>query len=169
MIMRLLMILALMAVCVFPQNSYAAEAKKSGWQCVTYVRAISPVKLFGNAWTWWQQAASKYQRGHDPKVGSVLVFQKSPSMRSGHVALVRQKLNDREILIEHANWAPAGTSGRGKVTTDAKVIDVSPANDWTEVRVWYEGAQTFGRVNYSYGFIYSPDYDPDTGITWDNG
>lgn len=166
--MRLLTILALIFTLLAPQLSNAAEAKKQGWQCVTYVRQIAPVKLFGNAWTWWQQAASKYQRGHSPKLGSVLVFQKSPFMRSGHVAVVRQTVSDREILVEHANWAPAGTAGRGQVTTDAKIIDVSPNNDWTKVRVWYDKAQAFGRVNPSYGFIYSPDYDPTTGITWNN-
>ena len=176
-----LFVFIIFALVCSPVTGHAESAKKRwvGWQCVTYARQISPVKLFGNAWTWWQQAVGKYDRGHDPKVGSVLVFQKSPFMRSGHVAVVREMVNEREILVEHANWAPAGANGRGKVTEDAKMIDVSPNNDWTEVRVWYEPVHNYGRVNQTYGFIYSPggvasgdandapDYDP-ADITWNN-
>ena len=173
-------ILVLMIATTFlcqPLAAHAETQKKkwSGWQCVTYARQISPIKIFGNAWTWWQQAASKYERGHNPKVGSVLVFQKSPFMHVGHVAVVREQLNDREIVVEHANWAPIGGQ-RGQVDADAKMMDVSPNNDWTQVRVWYGPASTYGRVNQTYGFIYSTksefqnsgDFDSDVEINWNN-
>lgn len=166
--MRFLIVLLLTLTFAAPHTVSASEIKKQGWQCATYARQIAPVKLFGAAWTWWQQAVGKYQRGNSPKLGSVLVFQKSPFMHSGHVAVVRQQVSEREILVEHANWAASGTAGRGKIETDAKVIDVSPNNDWTEVRVWYSPAHAFGRTNASYGFVYAPNLDPKTGITWDD-
>ncbi|MFN3286808.1 MAG: CHAP domain-containing protein, partial [bacterium] len=33
------------------------------WQCVPFARMISGVQIFGDAWTWWKQAAGKYETG----------------------------------------------------------------------------------------------------------
>ena len=141
-------------------------AQAGGWQCATYAREIAPVELRGNAWTWWQQAADKYDRGATPKIGAVLVFKRTASMPKGHVAVVRRVISPTEILVEQANWGTRGDGQRGKVSAGDRVIDVSPKNDWSDVRVWYEPVDDFGRANPTYGFIYAPDYDPKTGIQW---
>ena len=150
-------------------DSAAAVAhhhKSHGWQCVTYVRLITPILLRGNAWTWWKKATGQYDRGNEPKLGAVMVFKRTRVMPLGHVAVVRRIINDREVWIEHANWG-RGPNGHGKVSVGDRVIDVSENNDWTDVRVWSEAANDFGRVNATYGFIYSPNYDPRTGIIWE--
>ena len=35
-------------------------------QCVPYARDHSSVKIYGDAYTWWEQAAGKYQRSGVP-------------------------------------------------------------------------------------------------------
>ena len=45
--------------------------------------------------TWWDQAAGKYERGHDPKVGSVLAFKSYGKMSVGHDAMVSRIVSDR--------------------------------------------------------------------------
>ncbi len=137
-----------------------------GWQCAAYARLITPINLFGNAWTWWKKATGQYDKGNEPKIASVIVFKRTKTMPLGHVAVVRQVVSDREVLVEQANWARQGSRGAGRVSVGDRVIDVSPKNDWTQVRVWSAAANDFGRVNATYGFIYSPDFDQRTGIQW---
>lgn len=120
-------------------------------QCVPYARAISGIEIFGDAWTWWQAAAGRYQRGARPLPGAVLVLKRDGRLPSGHVAVVSALVNAREIRITHANWGYAGKP-RGQVDRDIPVIDVSPANDWSEIRVW--NGDTFGRIYPAHGFIY---------------
>lgn len=123
-------------------------------QCVPFARAESGVQLFGNAKTWWNQADGAYARGNEPRQGAVIAFASTRAMPSGHVAVVRKVLNDREIMIDHANWSPIG-SRRGQVERNVRVKDVSPANDWSEVRVWYAPIGDLGlRTNPVQGFIY---------------
>ena len=55
-------------------------------------------------------------------------------MRLGHVAVVTGIVNDREIEVDQANWAGAGAY-KGGVQRGVHVIDASPANDWSSVRV----------------------------------
>jgi surface antigen len=125
-------------------------AAAQGWQCVGYARQASAVTLTGDAWTWWDQAAGRYARGQKPRPGAVLVLQQSDVMRSGHVAVVRRVLSSREITLDHANW-----SVRGEVEENVLAVDVSPDNDWSQVRVWYSpGAALGSRTNPAYGFIY---------------
>lgn len=128
----------------------AVENRPSGrlW-CVPFARAITGVSLKGNARTWWKQAAGRYERGNEPVIGAVMNFSGSRAMPMGHVAVVSAVVNDREILVDHANWE------RNRISLDARVIDVSPDNDWSEVRV-ANSAGTLGRVNPVYGFIYTP-------------
>src|SRR4051812_27488985 len=57
-------------------------------QCVPFARAASGIQIYGDAWTWWNQAEGKYDRGHAPKVGSVIVFAKTSRLPLGHVAVV---------------------------------------------------------------------------------
>jgi surface antigen len=124
------------------------------WQCVPFARLISGVQIYGDAWTWWKQAAGKYETGFSPKSGAVLCFKPSGKMRLGHVAVVSQVLTERVIQITHANWSRIGGT-RGQVEKDVTVIDVSPAGDWSEVKVWYDPVRDLGSSTYpTHGFIY---------------
>jgi hypothetical protein len=42
------------------------EALPGYLQCVPYARQASGIQLFGDARTWWDQAAGRYSRGHAP-------------------------------------------------------------------------------------------------------
>ncbi len=71
-------------------------------------------------------------------------------MPVGHVAMVSKVVSDREVLLTHANW-----SYRGGIERNVRAIDVSPNNDWTDVRVWYGPIGGLGlRSNPAKGFIY---------------
>jgi surface antigen len=124
-------------------------------QCVPFARNDSGIELKGNASIWWNEAAGRYQRGARPERGSVLSFAASGRMRLGHVAVVANVVNAREIEIDHANWW--GPGSHGGVSRGVPVVDVSPDNDWTEVRVAL-GNGDFGSVYRTHGFIYDrPD------------
>jgi surface antigen len=129
----------------------AAQAQY--WQCAPFARAISGVQLFGNAAGWWDQAAGRYARGNTPAVGAVLAFRATPGMRAGHVAVVDAVIDARTLSITHANWSPINGS-RGQIERGVTVIDVSAANDWSAVRVWYAPIRGIGRTSFpTYGFI----------------
>jgi hypothetical protein len=96
---------------------------------VPFARENTGIELVGNANTWWGSAAGLYERGAKPEVGSVLSFRATGHMRMGHVAVVSDVIDSRTIQVDHANWS------RGRVTRDMVVMDVSPDNDWTAVRV----------------------------------
>jgi surface antigen len=124
------------------------------WQCVPFARLVSGIQIFGDAWTWWSQAAGKYETGFVPKAGAVLCFRPSGHMRLGHVAVVSQVLTDRVIQITHANWSLIDGS-RGQVERNVTVVDVSPNGDWSEVKVWNDPSRNLGTTTYpTYGFIY---------------
>ncbi|HZK98642.1 MAG TPA: CHAP domain-containing protein [Caulobacteraceae bacterium] len=145
---------AAMLVCLSP----AAASAEDYWQCVPFARLMSGIQIFGDAHTWWQQAAGRYQTGFTPKAGAVLCFKPTGRMRLGHVAVVSQVLTDRVIQITHANWSIIeGT--RGQVEQNVTVIDVSPGGDWSQVKVWYDPARDLGTTVYpTYGFIYQDAY-----------
>lgn len=137
-----------MVACVLAN---AAPAAAQFWQCAPFAREVSGIQIRGNANTWWGQAAGRYERGHTPKVGSVLSFQATRRMRVGHVAMVSQVVSDREVLLTHANW-----SRRGGVERNVRAVDVSPAGDWSMVKVWYAPQGGLGTSSYpTNGFIYS--------------
>ena len=70
------------------------------------------------------------------------------------MAVVSQVLTDRIVQITHANWSPIEGS-RGKVEKDVTLVDVSPAGDWSQVKVWYDPNRDLGGSTYpTYGFIY---------------
>ena len=132
----------------------AAPAQAESWQCVPFARLMSGLSLFGDAWTWWQEASGKYTRGFTPDAGAVLVFKPYGAMSKGHVAVVSQVLTDRIIQVTHANWSQLA-GHRGKVEKDVTVVDVSPAGDWSQVKVWYDPVHDVGTTVYpTYGFIY---------------
>ncbi len=121
--------------------------------CVPYARARSGIQLAGDAWEWWDAAAGRYERGRDPRPGSVLVIARTARLPSGHVAVVTQVLGSREILVDHANWASG--AARGRIATDQRVVDVSPGNDWSLVRVWYPRINALGSTAFpARGFIH---------------
>ena len=103
-------------------------------ECVPYARNVSGIQLSGDAYVWWNEAAGRYERGQTPQPGSVLNFRANGRMRLGHVAVVQEVVNRREILITQANWGGPGFV-RGGVSSDIAVVDVSPNNDWTAVRM----------------------------------
>jgi hypothetical protein len=130
-------------------------AQAMALQCAPFAREISGVDIFGNAKTWWYQAEGRYARGDQPKLGAVMTFKPTRSMPMGHVAMVSKIVSDREVLIDHANWSTIN-GRRGHVERGARVIDVSAAGDWSEVRVWYAPLKSLGTSSYSlYGFIYN--------------
>lgn len=133
----------------------APAAAKDYLQCVPFARAESGVEIRGNAKTWWSQAAGTYERGDEPRQGAVMAFAGTRGMPMGHVAVVKKIVNDREILIDHANWSPIN-GRRGQIERDVRVVDVSDAGDWSMVRVWYAPIGDLGlRANPVQGFIYS--------------
>jgi len=140
--------------CALTLSAGGAANAENYWQCVPFARMISGIQLFGDAWTWWQQAAGKYSQGFSPKTGAVLVFKPTGIMNKGHVAVVSQVLTDRIIQVTHANWSVIDGT-RGKVERDVTVVDVSPSGDWSQVKVWFDPAGDVGKTVYpTYGFIY---------------
>jgi len=110
----------------------ATELKASGQKvwCVPFARDASGIEIRGNAGTWWSQAPSEgYARSRDPHVGAVMAFSSSRQLPMGHIAVVSRVLSEREILVDHANWAPS------EVSLGMYVRDVSDRNDWTAVRL----------------------------------
>ena len=144
-----------------PARSYAYGSGHSGGdiQCVTFARADTGIELSGNASAWWSNAAGVYQRGARPEAGSVLNFRANGAMRMGHVAVVNQVVDSRTIDIDHANWGGPGAV-RGGISRDISVVDVSPGNDWSAVRVGLGHSGEFGSIYPTYGFIYNR---PDRG------
>lgn len=125
------------------------------WQCAPFAREFSGIQLFGRAAEWWDQAAGRYARGNAPKVGAVLSFQSTGRMPAGHVGTVTEVVNSRSIRMTHANWSPIN-GVRGQVERNVEVVDVSPNNDWTQVRVWYAPIGKVGTGAYpTNGFIYA--------------
>ncbi len=131
-----------------------AAALYEGLQCVPFARAVSGVEIRGDAHTWWGQASGRYDRGNQPRVGAVLAFKPYGNMRLGHVAAVRRIINDRTILVSHANWSLIDGT-RGHIENNVRVIDVSGAGDWSEVRVWFDALGDLGTTHWPvHGFIY---------------
>jgi hypothetical protein len=91
-----------------------------------------------------------YARGNQPEIGSVLNFRPNPHMQLGHVAAVKQVVDSRHVIIDHANWASPGHISRG-----VDVVDVSANNDWSAVRVGLGHSGSFGSVYPTFGFIYA--------------
>lgn len=100
-------------------------------QCAPYAREHSRIKIFGDAYTWWDRAAGKYPRGQAPQAGSVMVLHDYAGPTNGHVAVVRNLVSAREIRVDHANWL-----NDGSIYVNDPVMDVSADNDWSAVRVF---------------------------------
>lgn len=133
-------------------------------QCVPFARAASGIRIFGDAWTWWDQADGRYRRGEEPRVGAVIVFARSGRLPLGHVAVVSRIVERRVLMLTHANWSRQNGE-RGHTEQDVTLYDVSPGNDWSDVKVWYRDSEGLGSTIYPVrGFIYS-DAKPARELT----
>jgi surface antigen len=147
------MIASALALGVAAPSSAASLLDYVG-ECVPFARAASGVQIYGDAWTWWDQAAGKYERGSRPRVGAVIAFAKSPRLSRGHVAVVSRVVEDRVLMVTHANWSRFNGE-RGHVEQDVTFFDVSPEGDWSQVKVWYRDNRGLGTTVYPvHGFIY---------------
>jgi len=108
-------------------------------QCVPYARRLSGLPIFGNAATWWLSAYGLYRRSNRPTPDAVMVFRASHRNPFGHLAVVNTVVDTRKILVDHANWLNGG-----RIHRVTPVIDVSPGNDWSAVRVWYTPGKRLG-------------------------
>ncbi|AQS89422.1 amidase [Neoasaia chiangmaiensis] len=125
-------------------------------QCVAFAKTASDVILHGNAADWWYNARGVYARGAAPEPGSVLNFRATRRMPLGHVAVVKEIQDSRTIVIDQSHWAQRG------ISRNVHVIDVSPNNDWSAVRVALNGrSEDYGSIYPTYGFIYGR---PDNGV-----
>jgi surface antigen len=129
----------------------AATHSYPGLSCAPFARALTGLALAGDAADWWGQASGRYARQSTPAVGDVLVFRRTSRLPSGHVSVVSRVLDARHIHVIQANWVP------DELDEDQLIVDVSPRNDWTAVRVWYPPADQMGTHEYAtYGFILPP-------------
>ncbi|MCG8547795.1 MAG: SH3 domain-containing protein, partial [Alphaproteobacteria bacterium] len=134
----------------YPSLSPRIVVPHRRFQCVPYARLVSGIRIYGNAHTWWRQAEGRYKRGAVPSVGSVFVMRPNKRTRLGHIAVVMQVLSSREIVVDHANWL-----NRERIHLGTPIVDVSPNNDWSAVRVWYTPGRRYGASVYrGHGFIY---------------
>jgi hypothetical protein len=63
-------------------------------------------------------------------------------------------IDSRTVLLRHANWSPI-EGRRGQIEDNVEAVDVSPSNDWSEVRVWYAPINGLGATAWPVaGFIY---------------
>jgi surface antigen len=134
---------------------YQAAARivptKRPLQCVPFARKASGIQIRGDAWTWWTKAEGIYERGRTPRVGAVLAMKRTRRLRLGHLAVVKQIVDDRVIIVDQANWL-----NRGRIHLNTAVVDVSRNNDWSAVRVWYTPGKRYGARTYpTHGFIYA--------------
>jgi surface antigen len=138
-----------------PGRNVAENTGQKPLQCVPYARDHSSVKIYGDAWTWWGQAAGKFPRGSMPQSGAVMVLSGYAGPERGHVAVVQKIISPREIRVDHANWLDDGS-----IYLNDPVVDISAGNDWSEVRVWNIKTGAWGGNTYPVqGFILpgSPD------------
>jgi len=140
-----------------PAPSASSNPSDVAVSCVLYARAVSGIDIRGDAYAWWDNAAGRYLRGQVPEAGAVLVLAKTDRLQLGHLAVVRQVIDDRDILVDHSNWVP------GKIITGMQVRDVSPANDWTELRFFNQDYGVFGSIYLADGFIYQLTTVPTVG------
>jgi hypothetical protein len=136
-----------------PDEAYEPVARvtngRARLQCVPFARRESGVESYGDANTWWRQAAGRYETAETPSEGAVLVLHGYASANRGHVAVVKEVVSPRLIIVDHANWLNGG-----EVTRDVPIMDVSADGDWSEVRVWHVPGRHWGGRTYEVqGFI----------------
>lgn len=132
----------------FEPTAFVADPR-ARLQCVPFAREEAGVEIYGDANTWWRQAAGRYERAQRPSEEAVIVLRGYANANRGHVGVVREVVSDRLIVIDHANWLNSG-----EITRNVPVRDVSPNNDWSQVQVWHVPGRHWGARTYSVqGFI----------------
>jgi len=136
-----------------PDAAYEPIARVTNYrarlQCVPFARRESGVEIYGNANTWWRQAQGRYETAETPSEGAVMVLHGYNTNARGHVAVIKEQVSSRLIIVDHANWLNGG-----EITRDVPIMDVSEAGDWSEVRVWnVTGRHWGGRTYRVQGFI----------------
>jgi hypothetical protein len=131
-------------------------------QCVPYARAHSGVSIFGDAYTWWDKSDGQYAHRAAPKLRSVMMLTGYAGPNRAHLAVVSSLISVREIRIDHANW-----SNDGAVYIDDPVVDVSPDNDWSEVRIWNIRSKSWGTKTYIVRGFIGPDREGGGGSSTD--
>jgi hypothetical protein len=132
-----------------PGRNLVEDTGQKPLQCAPYARAHSGVKIFGDAYTWWDQAAKKFARAQTPTSGAVMVLSGYAGPDRSHVAVVEKIVSPREIRVDHANWLDDGS-----VFINDPVEDISTDNDWSAVRVWNIKTGNWGGHSYPVqGFI----------------
>lgn len=141
-----------LAAPVVPAVERAKPRSEKGFKkffCVEYARLRSGLAVFGDAKHWWERARNLYARAARPAADAVMVFSGSKRLKRGHVAVVTEVVSDREIIVDHANW-----QNKRELDLGTPVLDVSPNNDWSMVRVWDIPSGQFGARTYAIsGFI----------------
>lgn len=156
--------IALVAAALIAAPVHAQSLLEYVGQCVPFARAASGIQIYGDAWTWWNQADGRYQRGRKPRIGAVLAFSRSARLPLGHVAVVSRIVDQRVLMVTHANWSRLNGE-RGHAEQDVTLFDVSERGDWSRVKVWYRGTNGLGSSIYpAHGFIYGAP-DPAAGKT----
>ena len=138
------------AVAELPEPSIEVPLKTLF--CAEYARARSGLAMFGDAKYWWARAKNLYARAKQPAENAVIVFKPTSRLRLGHVAVVTHIVSNREIRVDQANW-----QNHGEIDHSTPIRDVSPKNDWSQVRVWDLKSGQYGRVYPVAGFIFQPD------------
>ena len=127
---------------------------KSPIQCVPFAREASGFDIYGDAYTWWDQAPQKgYAQGAKPAKGAVMVLKKGRKLSRGHLAVVTDILNEREIEVSHSNWGDTKKT-RSYIYKSMRVQDISPKNDWSIVSFWNKYYNQYGLPYKNNGFIY---------------
>lgn len=138
----------------YEPTAYVANPR-ARLQCVPFAREEAGVEIYGDANTWWAQARERYTRTNVPEESAVMVLRGYSTDARGHVAVVREVVSERLIIVDHANWLNAG-----EVTRNVPVRDVSPNGDWSQVQVWHVPGQHWGGRTYNVqGFIQNLVHD----------
>lgn len=143
-----------------PDEAYEPTAviadRRARLQCVPFARREAGVEIYGNANTWWAQAKGRYVTEQAPSEGGVVVLRGYATSARGHVAVVREIVSPRLIIVDHANWLNAG-----EITRNVPVRDVSPNGDWSQVQVWNVPGRHWGGRTYNVqGFILPETIEP---------
>lgn len=138
-----------------PDAEYEPTARianrRAHLQCVPFARREAGVEIYGDANTWWGQAKDRFERVQSPTEGGVVVLRGYAGADRGHVAVVREIVSDRMIIVDHANWL-----NTGEITRDVPMRDVSARGDWSQVQVWNVQTRMWGGRTYNVqGFILS--------------
>jgi hypothetical protein len=148
-VLAVVLMLASLVACGRTGGVAGTPSGRADLECVAYARQLTGLQITGDAWTWWDSAAGRYERGNRPRPMAVLVLKRTGQLPGGHVAVVRYVAGTCEIRVDHANWDDRRT--RGRIYESMSVIDVSPNNDWTAVKFW--NGTGYGKTYAAHGFI----------------